>query len=111
MYNTVLDACVECKDLTEAEAWMARMKSAGMTDVVSFNTLMKHHLQNGNFEKARRLMEVMASEGLKPNQVTFNELINAMVSRGGDSRRKQLWSVVDEMKVSEVKPNQVTISI
>jgi len=111
MYNTVLEACVECKDLKAAETWMDRMKNAGMTDVVSFNTLMKAHLQNGNFEKARRLMEVMTSEGLKPNQVTFNELINAMVSRGGDSRRKQLWDVVEEMNIAQVKPNQVTISI
>merc|ERR1719498_1241040 len=52
----------------------------------------------------------MTSEGHKPNQVTFNELINAMV-KGGDSRRKQLWGVIDEMKAAEVKPNQVTISI
>merc|ERR1719487_2301650 len=111
IFNTVLDACVECRDLNAAEEWMARMKDAGMADVVSFNTLIKAHLQNGNFDKARVLMEVMLSEGLKPNQVTFNELINAMVSRGGDARRKQLWAVIDEMKVAEVKPNQVTISI
>merc|ERR1719484_296873 len=68
MYNTVLDACVECKDLKEAEAWMERMNSVGMTDVVSFNTLIKAHLQNGNFDKARRLMEMMTSEGFQPNQ-------------------------------------------
>jgi len=94
MYNTVLHACVECKDLKAAETWMERMKKADMADVVSFNTLIKAHLQSGSFDKARRLMEVMTSDGLKPNQVTFNELINAMVSRGGDSRRKQLWRLV-----------------
>jgi len=112
MYNTVLDACVGCKDLKAAEAWMERMKKANMTDVVSFNTLIKAHLQNGSFDKVRHLMQMMTSEGLKPNQVTFNELINAMV-RGGDARRnsKQLWAVVDEMNVADVKPNQVTISI
>jgi len=111
MYNTVLDACVMCKDLKAAETWMARMKRAGMTDVVSFNTLIKAHLQNGSFDKVRVLMEMMTNEGLKPNQVTFNELINALVSKGGDGRRKQMWAIVDEMKVAEVKPNQVTISI
>merc|ERR1740117_1445604 len=111
MYNTVLDACVECWDLKAAENWMERMKKAGMTDVVSFNTLIKAHLQNGSFDKARRLMKTMTTEGLKPNQVTFNELINAMVTKGGDGRRKQMWGVVDEMKAADVKPNQVTISI
>merc|ERR1719199_1787156 len=68
IYNTVLDACVECRDLKAAEAWMERMKKAGMTDVVSFNTLIKAHLLNGNFDKARHLMEMMTSEGLQPNQ-------------------------------------------
>merc|ERR1719183_1650019 len=111
MFNTVLDACVECKDLKAAEAWMERMRQSSMTDVVSFNTLIKAHLQNGSFDKVRRLMEMMTSEGLKPNQVTFNELLNAMASKGGDARRKQMWGIIDEMKVAEVKPNQVTISI
>jgi pentatricopeptide repeat protein len=111
MYNTVLDACVECKDLQAADAWMERMVKEGMTDVVSFNTLIKASLQNGSFDKARRLMTRMTSEGLQPNQVTFNELMNAMVSKAGDGRRKDMWALVEEMKVADVKPNQVTISI
>merc|ERR1719183_234489 len=111
MYNTVLDACVECKDLQSAEAWMDRMKEASMTDVVSFNTLIKAHLQVGNFDKARCLMEEMKKEALRPNRVTFNELINAMVTKGGDERRRLMWDVIDEMKAADVKPNQVTISI
>merc|ERR1719316_1085638 len=56
-------------------------------------------------------MTQMTKEGLQPNRVTFNELINALASKGGDSRRKHLWSIVDEMKALEVKPNQVTASI
>merc|ERR1719506_183696 len=111
IYNTVLDACVECRDLKAAEAWMQRMKKAEMTDVVSFNTLIKAHLQVGNFDKARCLMEEMRKEGLQPNRVTFNELINAMVTKGGEERRKLMWDVIDEMKAADVKPNQVTISI
>merc|ERR1719201_2556553 len=111
MFNTVLDACVECKDLKAAEAWMERMRQSSMTDVVSFNTLIKAHLQNGSFDKVRRLMEMMTSEGLQPNQVTFNEILNSIASKGGDGRRKQMWGIVDEMKLAGVKPNQVTISI
>merc|ERR1719359_2642219 len=111
IFNTVLDACVECRDLNAAEEWMARMKDAGMADVVSFNTLIKAHLQNGNFDKARCLMEEMKKEGLQPNRVTFNELINAMVMKGGDERRRLTWDIVDEMIAADVKPNQVTISI
>jgi pentatricopeptide repeat protein len=109
IYNTVLDACVECKDLKAAEAWMEQTKKAGMTDVVSFNTLIKAHLSLENFDKARSLMEEMRKEGLQPNRVTFNELINAVVHRGRS--RDQTWEIVDEMMTAGVKPNQVTCSI
>jgi pentatricopeptide repeat protein len=111
IYNTVLDACVECRDLRKAEAWMERINKAGITDVVSYNTLIKAHLQIGNFDKARSLMDDLREAGLEPNRVTFNELINALVTKGGESRRKQMWDIVDEMNAAGVKPNQVTISI
>jgi len=111
IYNTVLDACVECRDLKAAEEWMKRMKADAMTDVVSFNTLIKAHLQNGSFDKARSLMDEMREAGLQPNRVTFNELINAIVSKSGGDRRKQMWDIIEEMEVADVKPNQVTISI
>ena len=32
IYNAVLDACVECRDLAAAEAWMEQTKKAGMVD-------------------------------------------------------------------------------
>ena len=34
LYNTLLDACVECRDLRAAEDWMEHTKAAGMADVV-----------------------------------------------------------------------------
>merc|ERR1719261_742379 len=92
---------------------MDRMKAAKMTDVVSFNTLIKAHLQSGSFEKARQLMKLMKEQGVQPNQVTYNELMNAMagMSKSGDARRQQMWDIVDEMKRAEMQPNQVTLSI
>lgn len=111
IYNTVLDACVECRDLRAAEDWMEQTKQAGMADVVSFNTLIKAHLKNDNFEKARSLMEEMKQKNLQPNRVTFNELLNAMVMKGGPARRSQIWDLLAEMREAGVKPNQVTCSI
>merc|ERR1719262_1490497 len=57
----------------------------------------------------------MKREGMQPNRVTFNELLNAMVGnkaqgiQGGV--RPQIWEIVNEMQAAEVKPNQVTCSI
>jgi pentatricopeptide repeat protein len=115
VYNTVLDACVECCDLEKATQWMAKMKEEKMSDVVSYNTLIKFHLQRGNFTKARELMDEMKKEGLQPNRVTFNELLNAMIGQSAKESdggiRPQIWEVVNEMQAADVKPNQVTCSI
>lgn len=112
IYNTVIDACVECRDLKAAEHWMKQTKEAGMADVVSFNTLIKAHLADGSFAKARGLMAEMTREGMHPNRVTFNEFLNALVSKGKHgSNRSEIWSLLDEMQQADVKPNQVTCSI
>merc|ERR1719145_342812 len=80
-----------------------------MADVVSFNTLIKVHLQSSNINKAHELMEEMRQLGLQPNRVTFNELINAMVAAGRS--REDIWHVVAEMKKAGIKTNHVTCSI
>jgi len=109
IYNTVLDACVKCKDLAKAEDWMKQTQDAGFVDVVSYNVLIKAQLMSGNFVKARAVMDDMKKLGLQPNRVTFNEMINAAVMQG--SRRSDIWELVKEMKTAEVLPNQVTCSI
>jgi len=110
-YNTVLDACVECHDLKAAQGWIEQMKNAGMADVVSYNTLVKAHLHSHNFDKAWSLMEEMRCCGLQPNSVTYNELVNAIVTRGTPERRAQVWDIIEQMKAAGVKPTQVTCSI
>eukprot|EP00448_Togula_jolla_P010851 CAMPEP_0170608328 /NCGR_PEP_ID=MMETSP0224-20130122/21527_1 /TAXON_ID=285029 /ORGANISM="Togula jolla, Strain CCCM 725" /LENGTH=1097 /DNA_ID=CAMNT_0010933549 /DNA_START=67 /DNA_END=3357 /DNA_ORIENTATION=+ len=111
VYNTVIDACVECRDLETAEEWMKVTKEAGVADVVSYNTMIKAHLHQGNFSKARALMRQMQDEGLQPNRVTFNELINAMVVKGRSYEVAEIWNIVQEMRAAGVAPNQVTCSI
>jgi pentatricopeptide repeat protein len=110
MYNAVLDACVECGDLRRAEKWMEDMKKEKVTDVVSYNTLVKAMVRSENFTKARTVMEEMVKEDLAPNLVTFNELINGMV-RCPSIRKDKVWEVVDEMKTLGINPNRVTCSI
>merc|ERR1719174_1140325 len=88
---------------------MRKTREAGMVDVVSFNTLIKAHLTHGNLSKARQLMDDMKTVGLQPNRVTYNEVLNAVVTLG--SRRSDIWDVVKEMKDASIVPNQVTCSI
>jgi len=109
IYNTVLDTCVKCQDLKAATSWMEQTRQAGFLDVVSYNILMKAYLLSGDLAKARSIIRQMKEDGMQPNRVTFNELINATVSRGGS--KNDIWEVVKEMKEMGMPPNQVTCSI
>merc|ERR1719265_643290 len=111
---------------------MAKTVDAEIADVVSYNTLLKAHLLKGNFQRAKLVVEDMKKADIKPNRVTFNELLNAVVrsknpehqrhsgfdmqtppglAKGDDQKGWQIWELVDEMKASGVKPNHVTCSI
>jgi pentatricopeptide repeat protein len=111
LYNTALDACVECRDLRKAEQLMQRMEAANVADAVSYNTLIKAYLRAENYDKARSLMVKMAGIGCAPNHVTYNEMINALVRSDKESRRGMVWDVVEEMKKAGVCPNRITCSI
>jgi pentatricopeptide repeat protein len=109
VYNSVLEACVQCHDFQAAENWMEKVKEAGMADVVSYNTLIKAHLLDRKVSKARALMEEMKQLGLQPNRVTYNELINSIIACRGS--KDDMWSIVLEMRDAGIRPNQVTVSI
>jgi len=109
MYNAVLDACVECGDLRRADEWMQQMKKNQVTDIVSYNTMVKASVRSDNFPKARGLMLEMKKDGFEPNHVTYNEMINGLVRTGG--RKQEAWKLVDEMKAQAITPNRVTCSI
>jgi len=109
LWNTALDACVECRDLQQASLLMKEMEAIGMADAVTYNTLIKAHLRLGSQDTARGIMEKMRKAGCAPNQVTYNEIINALVrnARG----LQAAWEIVEEMKRDGVQPNRITCSI
>jgi len=109
LYNTLLDACIDCQDMDAAERIMAEAVAANMADVVTYNTIIKKHLQHGQVKQARAVIEKMRSigGGFAPNAVTFNELIDATIRTNSDG----VWVLIDEMKACGVQPNSVTLSI
>mmetsp|Transcript_57636 Transcript_57636/g.122582 ORF Transcript_57636/g.122582 Transcript_57636/m.122582 type:complete len:1029 (-) Transcript_57636:200-3286(-) len=106
-YNALLDAAIFCRDMKEAERIMQEALGAQMADIVTYNTMIKAHLQSGGIRQARRLVERMRQNGLEPNTVTFNELIDASVR----SAPHEVWPLIEEMKAAGLQPNHVTCSI
>jgi len=76
--------------------------------VINYNIRIKEQLQTGDFKGARDIIEAMRAAGMKPNIVTFNELLDAAVE--ADPPR-DIWEIVSEMKACGLKPNNITCSI
>merc|ERR1719310_1652841 len=108
IYNCLLDACVQCNDLSGTLEHFETMKTMDFVDVVSYNTVLKAYLGLNKFEEAQGLLREMASRGLPANKVTYNELLHARVLA---KDRRGMWALIEEMKRAGVKANAVTCSI
>eukprot|EP00932_Pfiesteria_piscicida_P002585 SRR837773.12515.p1 GENE.SRR837773.12515~~SRR837773.12515.p1 ORF type:complete len:861 (+),score=288.72 SRR837773.12515:2-2584(+) len=107
LYNALLSAATDCKDLPAAQRVTEEAKEAGMADVVTYNTMIKAYVQAGDLRSGRAVLRELRSAGLEPNCVTFNELIDASAKKN----LRDMWELVSEMQSSGLKPNQVTCSI
>merc|ERR1719217_127717 len=107
-YNALLDSCVQCGKVNVALQHFKEMKDLGLVDVVSYNTLLKAYLKQGQIVKARKLLTEMAESNIEANQVTYNEMLNALVTT---KDRKEMWALVREMNAIGMRPNSVTCSI
>merc|ERR1719169_292694 len=107
-YNALLDSCFQCGKVNVALQHFKEMKDLGLVDVVSYNTLLKAYLKQGQIVKARKLLTEMAESDIQANQVTYNEMLNALVST---KDRKEMWALVREMNAMGMRPNSVTCSI
>merc|ERR1719161_2163350 len=68
-YNSLLDACIQCNDSTQAQKLFEQMKSDGIFDVVSFNIVLKMYLKEKNHGQAQQLLKEMREHGLQPNKI------------------------------------------
>merc|ERR1719171_896600 len=107
-YNALLDSCVQRGKVHVALQHFKEMQDLGLVDVVSYNTLLKAYLKQGQIVKARKLLGEMAENNIQANQVTYNEMLNALVTV---KDRKEMWALVREMNAMGMRPNSVTCSI
>jgi len=108
LYNSILEACVQCKDMSLAMQYFQEAKLQGLADTVTYNTVMKGQLATGDSRSAHRLLEEMNERGLAASLVTYHKLLNAKV-QAGDVRSS--WQLIHEMQNAGLSPNAVTYSI
>eukprot|EP00443_Scrippsiella_acuminata_P049481 CAMPEP_0115431788 /NCGR_PEP_ID=MMETSP0271-20121206/31754_1 /TAXON_ID=71861 /ORGANISM="Scrippsiella trochoidea, Strain CCMP3099" /LENGTH=1046 /DNA_ID=CAMNT_0002857085 /DNA_START=146 /DNA_END=3284 /DNA_ORIENTATION=+ len=109
-YNCVLDVCVSAGDMDRARRLVEDMRSSGPIDIITLNTLLKGYCAKADLAGARRLLADMERQGFRPNDVSYNCLVNASISAGGGNFR-DAWETIDSMERSGVAVDHYTISI
>jgi pentatricopeptide repeat protein len=107
-YNCVLDACSTAGDMDRARELMTQIKELHAVDVITYNTLLKGYCSTGDLKGARELFDEMDEAGLHPNDVSYNCLINAAVSKGAFV---EAWDMIDLMRAKGVPVDKYTLSI
>jgi pentatricopeptide repeat protein len=107
-YNCVLDACSTAGDMDRARQLMTQIKELHAVDVITYNTLLKGYCSTGDLKGARELFTEMEEVGLHPNDVSYNCLINAAVSKGAYG---EAWDMIDMMGEKGVPVDKYTLSI
>jgi len=86
----------------------ADQRSPPISDIVSYNTLLKGYAQRANAEGAAQTLKRLAERGLEPNAITMNTAMDAAV-RGGC--QKDAWALMQKMRDLGLKPDKFTCSI
>jgi len=107
-YNCVLDVCVSVGDMVRVRTLMAEMRTVNALDVITYNTLLKGYCNIGDFKAAKNVLKEMVDDELKPNDVSYNCLVNCAVTAGHLS---EAWDIIAQMETAGVAIDHFTLSI
>jgi len=106
--NSMLDACIECKDVEKGIEYFNQARDQNLADVISYNTMMKGYIANGQEMAAKKLLAELSHKGLIATRASYHLLLNARVNAKDFAAA---WKLVADMQASEITPNAVTCSI
>jgi len=107
-YNCIIDVCIQAGDMNRAQELIQEMKKLGLLDVITYNTLLKGFCSKGDLKGSKAVFVEMENMGFKPNDVSYNCLINTAVSSGN---LHEAWHVIDKMEAAKIRPDRYTLSI
>jgi pentatricopeptide repeat protein len=108
MYNTVLQAWINCGNVQAAEDWMEEMVEKDAADQVSFNILIKALVEAHALEKAMDLWKDMKITGVSPCISTCNALLSGFAR---DDNVSESVRVLEDMHQQHVQPTGDTLNI
>jgi pentatricopeptide repeat protein len=85
---------------------MEEMRAAGIQpEVVTWNPLVKAHVDKSDVAGARAVMEEMRVAGVNPDKVTWNTLLTAYVDKSDIAGAR---AVMEEMRAAGANPDKFT---
>merc|ERR1712118_505084 len=81
-YNSIIDACIKCGDVAQAEVLLSEMTQPGSTvgpDLITYSTLLKGYCHIGDLDSAFRVAEAIKSRGLRCDELVYNTLMDGCV--------------------------------
>lgn len=106
-YQALMKGATASGSIQEAHRIMQEAQNGGLADINLYTVYMKALLQKSSIRDVQKVMKTVKSEGLQMHIIHFNSLLTIAVSSGGD----QAWTIFQEMKTFNVKPDTVTCSI
>lgn len=100
--TSLLDMYVKNDCLTSSQAIFDNMKNK---KIVAWNSLISGYSFKGHFDHAKRLLNRMKEEGIKPDLITWNSLVAGYSMRG---HTKEALALIHDIKISGLTPNVVS---
>lgn len=112
VFNILLSTGVAADQLDDVDRLLREYDTAEprITDIVSYNTLIKGYARRGDADAAARLVARARGAGLTLTPITFNSWMDGVV-RCTNGCDRSIWDVVEEMRCAGMKPDKFTCSI
>jgi len=105
--NVALATGVAAGELTGTRALLdeGSKSKPPVSDVVSYNTVLKGYAQHREVDKALSLLKQMTEQGVRANAITFNTVMDAAVR---SSRPTDAWQVLTQMQRAGIAADKFT---
>ncbi|KAJ6723071.1 REPEAT-CONTAINING PROTEIN putative-RELATED [Salix koriyanagi] len=100
--TSLLDMYVKNDCLTSSQAFFDNMKNK---NIVAWNSLISGYSFKGHFDDAKRLLNRMKVEGIKPDLITLNSLVAGYSMCG---HTKEALALIHDIKILGLTPNVVS---
>jgi hypothetical protein len=121
IYNLAINACFQsAMDVQSAEEIVKRMEGCGTPpDLRTYNEILNNYSLIGTMlaaEYAEKMLEHIIdlstnNPTLKPNDFTYNTIINAWVASKHETAPERAWKIYERMREAHVLPNMATFNV